>query len=200
MELEFEEYFRYFFLPADRRGEGSRAKNYAGLQMDERSQRLEIKGMEAVRSDWTPLARRLQRDLLSMLFQRKPPEEMLEYIRALIRSMQAGELDDELVYRKRIRKPLDAYTRTTPPHIKAARLLPRAVRVVRYVLTEQGPQPLGFVKAAVDYEHYRIKQILPIVEGLAPFAGFHADEACSAPSALYFKDEFHDEDFQLRSP
>jgi DNA polymerase-2 len=197
MELEFEEYFRYFFLPADRGGEGSRAKNYAGLQMDERSQRLEIKGMEAVRSDWTPLARRLQRDLLRMLFQDQPPADMVSHVQAVMRSMQAGELDEELVYRKRIRKPLEAYTRTTPPHIKAARLLPRAVRVVRYVITRQGPQPLGFVKAAVDYEHYRIKQILPIVEGLAPFAGFRAEEACSAPSAFHFKDEFDDEDFHI---
>lgn len=197
MELEFEEYFRYFFLPADRQGEGSRAKNYAGLQMDERSQRLEIKGMEAVRSDWTPVAKQLQRDLLTMLFARQPPETMVSHIRALIRSLQAGRLDEDLVYRKRIRKPLEAYTRTTPPHIKAARLLPRTVRVVRYLMTEQGPQPLGFVKAPVDYEHYRIKQILPIVEGLAPFAGFRADEACSGQSGFIFKDDFHDEEPRL---
>jgi DNA polymerase-2 len=194
MELEFEEYFRYFFLPSDRQGEGSRAKNYAGLQMDERSQKLEIKGMEAVRSDWTPLARQLQRDLLRMLFERQPPEKMVSHVRSLIRSMQAGQLDDELVYRKRIRKPLEAYTRTTPPHIKAARLLPRTVRVVRYLMTTDGPQPLGFVKAPVDYEHYRIKQILPIVEGLALFAGFRADEAVSGQTGFHFKDDFHDED------
>jgi DNA polymerase-2 len=197
MELEFEEYFRYFFLPADRQGEGSRAKNYAGLQMDERSQKLEIKGMEAVRSDWTPLARQLQRDLLRMLFERQLPEKMVAHVRTLIRSMQSGQLDDELVYRKRIRKPLEAYTRTTPPHIKAARLLPRTVRVVRYLMTAEGPQPLGFVKAPVDYEHYRIKQILPIVEGLAPFVGFRADEAVSGQSGFHFKDDFHDEDSAL---
>jgi DNA polymerase-2 len=197
MELEFEEYFRYFFLPADRQGEGSRAKNYAGLQWSEQGQSLEIKGMEAVRSDWTRLAKQLQRDLLMMLFERQPPERMVAHIRTLIRSLQAGRLDDEIVYRKRIRKPLEAYTRTTPPHIKAARLLPRTVRVVRYVMTEQGPQPLGFVKAPLDYEHYRIKQILPIVEGLAPFAGFRADEACSGQSGFLFKEDFHVEDHSL---
>jgi DNA polymerase-2 len=196
MELEFEEYFRYFFLPADRQGGGSRAKNYAGLQQDEQSERLEIKGMEAVRSDWTPLARRLQRELLSMLFQRKPPSEMVAHIKAVIRAMRAGQRDDELVYRKRIRKPLEAYTRTTPPHIKAARLLPRAVRVVRYVMTSEGPQPLGFVKAPVDHEHYESKQIRPIVEGLALFAGFRADEAFSSHSPLLFKDDY-DEDQSL---
>jgi len=191
MELEFEEYFRYLLLPADRQGEGSRAKNYAGLQVDQRSQRLEIKGMEAVRSDWTPLAKRLQRDLLTMLFQKTPPSQMMTHVQTLIRALQAGRLDDELVYRKRIRKPLEAYTRTTPPHIKAARLLPRTVRVIRYVMTKQGPQPLGFVKAPLDYEHYRIKQILPIVEGLAPFAGFDADAAVSGQAGFLFKDDFH---------
>lgn len=179
MELEFEKYYRSFFLPSVRQGEGGRAKNYAGLRQSLQDEGLEITGMEAVRSDWTPLARDLQKDLLRLLFQKAGPERMLETVKDRIRDLLDGKRDEDLVYRKRIRKPLAAYTKTTPPHIKAARLLPKTVRVVRYVITEDGPQPLGFQTAALDYSFYIEKQIRPIVEGLAPFSAFSADEACA---------------------
>ncbi|VEC93913.1 DNA polymerase II [Salmonella enterica subsp. enterica] len=34
----------------------------------------------------------------------------------------AGELDAQLVYRKRLRRPLHEYQRNIPPHVRAARL------------------------------------------------------------------------------
>lgn len=34
----------------------------------------------------------------------------------------AGELDAQLVYRKRLRRPLHEYQRNVPPHVRAARL------------------------------------------------------------------------------
>ena len=34
----------------------------------------------------------------------------------------AGELDEHLVYRKRLRRPLSEYQRNVPPHVRAARL------------------------------------------------------------------------------
>lgn len=179
MELEFEEYDRFLFLPSDRQGDGSRAKNYAALEINAKGRHLKIKGMEAVRSDWTPLAKNLQKALLGMLFDQADPHRMVATIRALIRSLSRTQDLSEFIYRKRIRRPLESYTRTTPPHIKAARLLPGPVRVVRYVMTTRGPQPLGFVTAPLDHEHYIKKQIMPIVEGIAAFAGFSADEACS---------------------
>ena len=43
----------------------------------------------------------------------------------LARSVRAGELDAELVYRKRIRRPLNDYEKNVPPHIQAARRLGR---------------------------------------------------------------------------
>lgn len=187
MELEFEKYYRSFFLPSMRQGEAGRAKNYAGLRQDEATEDLEITGMEAVRSDWTRLARDLQKDLLRQLFRKEDPERMLETVKTRIHKLLAGELDADLIYRKRIRKPLSAYTKTTPPHIKAARLLPKTVRVIRYVMTENGPEPVGFQQAPLDYGFYIEKQIRPIVEGLAPFASFSAKDACDIPD-----EEAHD--------
>ena len=189
MELEFEKYYRYLFLPADRQGDGSRAKNYAGLEVTEAKETLQITGLEAVRSDWTPLAQKMQKELLWMMFHQRGPGSMKDYIRAEIKAMFSGQRESELVYRKKIRRPIEAYVKTTPPHIKAAKLLPMPVKVVRYLITESGPQPLGFVKAKTNYAHYLENQIRPIVEGLAPFAGFDTGEACDTGAGFRFTED-----------
>ena len=90
-----------------------------------------------------------------------------------ITNLKKGLLDEELIYRKRIRKPLSSYTKITPPHVRAARQLPRQVSVVRYLITIDGPQPLGFVKSPLDYNHYIEKQLKPIAESLGAFGGFN---------------------------
>jgi DNA polymerase-2 len=127
--------------------------------------------MEAVRSDWTSLARTLQRKLLEMIFSQTPPKAVDTCLRTLVEDMLAGKLDEELVYRKNIRKPLDSYTKSTPPHVKAARMLAHPVRVVRYYITEDGPQPVQMTAAPLDYKHYIERQVIPIVETLSPFLG-----------------------------
>lgn len=186
MELEFEKYYRFLFLPSDRQGDGGRAKTYAGLQLGKDFEKLDITGLEAVRSDWTPLARELQRDLLTMLFHEKEAKDLLAHIRTVVKELQAGLRDDDLVYRKKIRRPIESYTKTTPPHIKAARLLPKAVKVIRYHITKAGPEPIGFQTAPVDYAHYLEKQVRPIVEGLANFAGFDAETALDSRAGFIF--------------
>jgi DNA polymerase-2 len=85
-------------------------------------------------------------------------------IKDLIGALYRGELDDRLVYRKALRKPISAYTRSTPPHVKAAALLPRSEQrgLIRYLMTREGPQPLGRVSAPIDYDHYLERQLVPI--------------------------------------
>ena len=53
-----------------------------------------------------------------------------------------GELDDALVYRKNLRKDVDEYTATTPPHVAAARKSTQpSGRLISYVITTAGPEP-----------------------------------------------------------
>lgn len=177
LELKFEKYYRWFLLPSSRGGQ-SRAKSYAGWIQDGRSSKLDIVGMEAVRSDWTPLARDLQRQLLQLLFLESPPLELKALVRKTVSAVRKGQLDAELVYQKRMRRELTSYTSTTPPHVKAARLLPKPPRLVRYQMTMQGPQPLGYVNAQLDYEHYICKQVLPIAATIFDLVGFDAEEVC----------------------
>jgi DNA polymerase-2 len=184
LELEFETVYLRFFLPPMRTlGTGAedgedaetrgRAKGYAGLRLEAEGERLEIVGMEAVRHDWTELAHALQRDLLGWVFHDVPPAEIVERIRALLRDLRAGLKDELLTYRRSLRKPVEAYTKSSPPHVRAAALLPPEERtgLIRYVWTREGPQPESRRSSPFDYDHYATKQLAPIVEAVAPYIG-----------------------------
>jgi DNA polymerase-2 len=197
LELEFETLYRRFFLPpvrtsgaagpgaddlsedAENRG---RAKGYAGLRTvpgpgaGEVTELVEIVGMEAVRHDWTPLAQDLQRAILEQVFLDAPSEQIAELVRSCVRDLRAGNRDGALAYRKYLRKPVEAYTKSSPPHARAAALLPAEERMglIRYVWTSEGPQPESRRTAPLDYEHYLQKQVRPIVESIAPYIGLRA--------------------------
>ncbi len=168
LELEFEKTYLRFFLPPG-------AKRYAGLRRVQGKPKaeLEIVGLEAVRRDWTDLAGTLQRELLEKIFQDTPIKEIEAFLAEKVRALKRGELDELLIYRKGLRKPVSEYTRTTPPHVKAAKLLndPNPRGVIRYLVTKAGPQPLGHIRSPIDYQHYIDKQISPIVEMLSPYVG-----------------------------
>jgi len=191
MELEFEAVYRRFFLPpmrtvaadADEEMEGrGRAKGYAGLKVsvsgEEEVEALEVVGMEAVRHDWTPLAQQLQRDILALAFHDAPAAAIHDLVQGVLRDLRAGRSDDRLVYRKSLRKPVESYTRSSPPHARAAALLPPEERsgLIRYVWTVEGPQPESRLTARPDYEHYVQKQLLPIVESIGPYIGLQTDD------------------------
>ncbi len=164
LELQLETVFERFLMPTMRGSEVGSKKRYAGVA----NGKLVIKGLEAIRTDWTPLARSFQKELLRRVFADEP---YAAWIRELSGRLFAGALDDELVYRKRLRRDVDAYARSVPPHVAAARQLERAPDVIEYVITTQGPQPLGRVRAPLDYHHYLEKQLAPAAAVVLPLLG-----------------------------
>ncbi|SQI27313.1 DNA polymerase II [Salmonella enterica subsp. arizonae] len=106
-------------MPTIRGADTGSKKRYAGLIQEGESQRMVFKGLETVRTDWTPLAQRFQQELYLRVFRNEPYQD---YVRETIDKLMAGELDAQLVYRKRLRRPLDEYQRNVPPHVRAARL------------------------------------------------------------------------------
>ncbi len=172
LELEYEKTYERFFLPTIRHvaaGEPARgrAKGYAGRRSD--TGELEVRGMEAARRDWSELARSTQLLLLNMVFDGRGPKELGDAVRNVATRLRDGHEDAKLVYEKALRKRVEDYTATAPPHVKAAMLLPPAARrgIIRYVMTMDGPQPAHRRASPFDYEHYVEKQLRPVVETLA---------------------------------
>lgn len=184
LELELERIYTRFFQPTVRGGSGGSKKRYAGLVRDpeapvEAEGELVIVGLEAVRRDWPAVARQLQRGMLRRLFSDQPVEP---FVRQVVDAMRNGELDSELVFRKGLRKgQLERYTATTPPHVRAARKAGAAVdRVVRYVMTRSGPEPVlaGHpLPGGLDLEYYKNKVLRPVADQILQHLGSSFDEA-----------------------
>jgi DNA polymerase II len=162
LELEFEKLYLRLFLPHARHSTRGASKRYAGLVYESGSEHVEFVGMEVVRRDWTALAKRVQRELYQRLFTGQPVDS---YLAQIVERVRRGELDEELVYHKNLRKRASDYTATTPPHVAAARKSGQPQgRSVRYVVTTAGAEPLDNRRHPLDREHYVAKQVRPVAE------------------------------------
>lgn len=179
LELQFETHYKRFLMPTIRGAEEGSKKRYAGLvTRADGSDEMVYKGLETVRTDWSPLARQFQQELYLRIFNRRPYQD---YVRDYVRKTLAGEFDDRLIYRKRLRRTLDDYQRNVPPHVRAARIAddyndrqgrPRQYQNggwISYVITVAGPEPLEIRSAPIDYDHYVSRQLQPVADAILPF-------------------------------
>ncbi len=174
LELEYETHYRRFLMPTIRGMETGSKKRYAGLSND----KMVFKGLETVRTDWTPLAQKFQQELYTRIFHQQPYQQ---FIRDYVSDTLAGKYDERLVYRKRLRRKLSEYQHHVPPHVKAARKAdeynlsqnrPQQYQQggwISYIITLLGPEPLEHITTAPDYEHYINKQLMPIADAILPF-------------------------------
>lgn len=178
LELEFEKTYLRLILPHARHSTRGASKRYAGLVQTGDTSDVEFVGMEVVRSDWTALAKQVQRELYQRLFTDQPVDA---YLSDIVKTVRAGALDELLVYRKSLRKGADTYTATTPPHVAAARKSAQPVgkalgrKVIEYVMTTGGPEPLDNIQHPPDREHYVAKQIRPVAEPVLATLGLDFD-------------------------
>jgi DNA polymerase-2 len=198
LELEYETHFARFLMPTVRGSDEGSKKRYAGLvRRPDGSEELVFKGLETVRTDWTPLAQAFQQELYGRVFRGEPYED---YVRDYVARTLAGRMDAQLVYRKRLRRPLVEYERNVPPHVRAARAAddfhvrqgrPPQYRNggwIRYVMTVAGPEPLDTLdtrRTPIDYEHYLTKQLEPVADGILPFLGDSFARLTSRQGALF---------------
>lgn len=191
LELEYETHYRRFLMPTVRGAEMGSKKRYAGLSKDT----MVFRGLETIRSDWTPLAQIFQKELYTRIFYRQPYRE---YIREYVQNIRSGQYDDRLVYRKRLRRKLTDYQKNVPPHVRAARTaddynlkLQRPLQYqnggwINYIITQAGPEPLEIITAKPDYEHYISKQIKPIADAILPFLQDDFDTLLTGQITLLF--------------
>jgi DNA polymerase II len=172
LELELERIYHRLFLPNVRGGAESSKKRYAGLVETGGEPELRIVGLEAVRRDWPEAGRHFQVELLERVLRGRPVDD---FVREFVRRLRTGDLDKDLVYRKRLRKSPDDYVRAIPPHVRAAKMagLSRG-DTVRYVITKDDPAPVpkgGALPSRIDHNHYVSRVLEPIAEAILPFVG-----------------------------
>ncbi len=175
LELEFETHYRRFLMPTIRGSDKGSKKRYAGMVQRSGADELVFKGLENVRTDWTRLARDFQQELYRRVFNEEPYEE---YVTSVSRGLLAGDYNDQLIYRKRLRRKLSDYQRNVPPHVQAARLYsergleaPSRGSWIEYVITRSGAEPADAALAPLDYQHYLDRQLQPVADGILCFLG-----------------------------
>lgn len=194
LEIEFETHFTRFLMPTIRGSQLGSKKRYAGLKSKANGTELVFKGLETVRSDWTALAKAFQYELYKRVFTQ---QDVNVYIKSILLNTRLGLYDEQLVYRKRLRRPLDHYIKNVPPHVRAARLADaknlangKTLRYqhkgwINYIITLNGPEPIEYIESPIDYEHYIDKQIRPIAEAILPFIGLSFEAIGDAQIALF---------------
>jgi DNA polymerase-2 len=198
LELEYETHFCRFLMPTVRGSDEGSKKRYAGLvRRADGSEEMIFKGLETVRTDWTPLAQTFQQELYGRVFRGQDYED---YVRDYVAATLRGDFDEQLVYRKRLRRPLVEYERNVPPHVRAARAAdefhlrqgrPAQYRNggwIRYVMTTAGPEPLETLdtrRTPIDYEHYLTRQLEPVADGILPFLDDSFARLTSGQGALF---------------
>ncbi len=175
LTIEMEKLFSKFFIASKKR--------YVGY--DEFSKETIFVGMEAIRGDWTQLAREFQKELVGIIFRSGNNDEIKQFILDEIKKLKSGKYDDKLVYTKKITKPLSEYTKTTPPHVKAARGVENFQgRIVKYVMLKEGPTHISIIEKLsklgkpinYDYEHYIEKQLNGVSDDLLKQIGLNFNE------------------------
>ena len=172
-----------FFMPEVRQGTGGSKKRYAGPLGDGAAARLEFVGLEAVRRDWTPLARRFQRELLDRVFHDRPVDD---FVRDFLAALRAGELRRPARVqegRPKVSRRLhqdDARAREGRPQADRAAAPHHRIRHDR----RSAPSPSDEPRGALDYEHYVEKQLEPIADAVLRFLGLHFADLVGRPRQL----------------
>ena len=194
MFLDAKKPYMQFVMPKPRRAENGNGdddlgikKKYCGYYVENGNDKIDFVGMEFVHNDATELCKKVQHDAYLKFFKH---ENYKKVVKEYIKNLKDGKYDNMLVYRKQMSKDQSTYEKITPPHVKAARLLLARngsinSNMIEYVMTLQNidgkkkissPEPVGFVKNTIDYDHYIEKQLRPAVEQLFELAGASFDE------------------------
>ncbi|HIO91909.1 MAG TPA: DNA polymerase II [Leucothrix mucor] len=166
LEVEFETHYHHFFMPTVRGADIGSKKRYAGVVKKNGEMKMVFKGLETVRTDWTLLAREFQQELYRRIFFDEP---FIEFVKETNDKLWRGDCDDKLVYKKRLLRPLETYAKTQSPHVKAALKMKNPSRVIKYIITLEGAEPIENKPENIDYQHYADKQLAPVADSILRF-------------------------------
>ncbi|RLI13990.1 hypothetical protein DRO33_00205 [Candidatus Bathyarchaeota archaeon] len=165
-------------------------KRYCGLLPDGR---LEIVGLEAVRGDWSAVAKKVQRGVLEIVLKAKSPREAREkavkFVRDWIAKLKAGQvpLKDLVIWEELTRRPEEYKVRAA--HVEAAKRMMREgwdVSVgdkIGYVIVKGSGKlyerawPYFMVDYSdIDLDYYVKKQVVPAAMRVLKVLGVREEE------------------------
>ena len=173
MELEFEGFFqRGFFVTK---------KRYALIQ----DGNIVVKGLELVRRDWAPVAKKTQEKVLIALLEEGSPKKAVKIVRNVIKNIKKGKISlEDLVIHTQLTKNPEEYVQSAPHVMAAKKALKKGRKVgpgtiIQYIVV-RGREPIS--KRAVPLEdadisqydpsYYIDNQVLPAVSRIIEAIGY----------------------------
>ena len=176
MELEYEGFYRRGFFVSKKR--------YAVIEDGE----IIAKGLELVRRDWAPIAKKTQEDILMAILEEGNVKKAEKIISKVLKQIKSGNLDmKELVIHTQITKNLDDYKQVGPHVIAAREIESHGLKVgkgtiVQYIIAKgkgsisQRAVPYEYSEGIeYDKEYYIENQLIPAVSRMMEPLGYDKD-------------------------
>lgn len=186
IELEFRGLYEGGIFVTRKTGERGAKKRYALIDY---AGNIEIRGFETVRRDWCELAKRIQREVLTIVLKEKNPERAVQLVRETSKKIREGKAKlEELAILEQITRPLSQYEQIGP-HVKAAMKAKKRGReiitgtVMSYVVVKgkgsisERSEPLEDVKEnEYDPVYYIEHQIVPAALRILEAVGYKEED------------------------
>ena len=186
MELEYQGFYPAALFVSAKAGAFGAKKKYALL--DEKGI-VKIKGFEAIRRNWSIIAKEVQQTVLGIILKEKDNEKALQFVKDIVAQLRNRTIPvDKVVISTQLQKPIGAYG-SIGPHVAAAqRMIARGITVVprsiiSYVIAlGKGPLrdktklPDEIKDNDYDAEYYVNNQILPSINRIFDVLGIDVDE------------------------
>jgi DNA polymerase, archaea type len=181
MELEFEKYYASGIFVGMKGSEGGAKKKYALI--DEKN-KLKITGFEAIRRNWSYIAKEVQLETLRIILEENDSEKAVAFVKGRVQDILGGKVPvEKMVIRTQLQKEISSY-KSVGPHVVAAQLLKAKGTVVapgmmiHYVIVkgvgkirDKVALPEDTQSEDIDAEYYIAHQIIPSVEPILAVLG-----------------------------
>ncbi|MHC1590706.1 MAG: DNA-directed DNA polymerase I, partial [Candidatus Helarchaeales archaeon] len=162
MDLEVEKIFRYVAL-------SHRKKNYFGVYQDGS---VDVKGLSGKKSNTPPYIQKAFYKMLQILSEVKTEsdlesarEKIKKLLQVILKKLKTNKIPkEELAFQVLMNKKIESYEKTTPQHVKAAKMLEeKGIKVepgefIQFLKTKdpEGVCPLQLAKVEdIDYKKYK---------------------------------------------
>ena len=168
MELEFEGFYRRGFFVSKKR--------YAVIE----DGKIIAKGLELVRRDWAPIAKKTQEEILMAILKEGDVKKAEKIISKVLKQIKSGNLDrTELIIHTQITKNLDDYKQIGPHVIAAREIKVGKGTIVQYIISKgkgsisQRAVPYEYSEGIeYDKEYYIENQLIPAVSRMMEPLGY----------------------------
>lgn len=166
-------------------------KRYCGLLEDGR---IDVVGLEAVRGDWTDLAKEVQEKVIEIILTKENPYDAVEYVRHIIKDFKEGKIPlYKLIIWKSLTKHISEYAVETAHVAAAKQLIQMGYKIskgekIGFVVCKGGGEKLSskskpyiLIKdqSEIDEEYYINKQIIPAALRILSYFGIREDNFIS---------------------